>query len=241
MALRSFAHFPELPSELRIKIWEYALPGPRILGVGHEIRYRIGYGRVIPTIVEWRTSDPIPGILHACHESREEALKFYRPSFGIPLQEGKNYIDFSRETIYFGGSGRGFLDINSLLQSTYSRPSNYLLDMFLGADYGVRDAALIQSMIVDIDEDRYGRRSFIWEEIRLFVRLRDLIVIVWEEDSQARRLMEFYRSCLRDVAHNHPEWAVPEIKVFSAITKRLWGTMDSSIRLVEEEDEDPEV
>ncbi|KAE8448349.1 hypothetical protein EG329_009593 [Mollisiaceae sp. DMI_Dod_QoI] len=237
MAPGSFTNFPELPSELRLKIWEYALPGPRILGVGHKTQYKTIYGRAIPTIFEWRTSDPVPSILHACHESREEALKNYRPSFGIPLQQGKNYIDFSKETIYFGGSGRGFRDLETLLQSTYGRPSNYLLDMFLGADTGVRDAEHIQSMIVDIDEDRYGRRSFIWEEIRLFARLRDLVVIVWEEDSQANRLMEFYRSSLREVANKHHEWAVPEIKVLSATTKGIWGTIDSSVRLVEEEED----
>ncbi|CZR51040.1 uncharacterized protein PAC_00915 [Phialocephala subalpina] len=239
MALESFTLFPELPSELRLKIWKLANPGPRILGVGHRMQYREGYGRIIPTTMDWRTSDPVPTLLHVCHDSRTEALKVYQPSFatfGTPRHEGKNYIDFSRDILYFGGSGRGFTDMKALINSTFDRPSNYLLDMFLGADYGTKDAEHIKAMIVDIDEERYGRRLFIWDEIRLFPKLQDLIVIVWEEDSDSERLMVLYRISLREVARKHPEWAIPKIRFFSAITKTLWGVMDASTRLVDEED-----
>ncbi|KAF8854119.1 hypothetical protein BDZ45DRAFT_677200 [Acephala macrosclerotiorum] len=237
MALESFTLFPELPTELRLKIWKLAIPGPRILSVGHRMQYGEGYGRIIPTAMEWRTSDPVPTLLHVCHDSRTEALKVYQPSFAAfrtPRQEGKNYIDFSRDILYFGGSGRAFTDMKALINSTSNNPSNYLLDMFLGADYGTKDAEHIKYMIVDIDEERYGRRSFIWDEIRLFPKLQDLIVVVWEEDSDAEQLMALYRISLREVARKHPEWAIPEIRFFSAITKRLWGVMDSSTRLVNE-------
>ncbi|KUJ22672.1 uncharacterized protein LY89DRAFT_307337 [Mollisia scopiformis] len=224
----SFTLFPELPFELRLKIWQFSVPGPRILGVGHEIQYKSFYGRLLPSTIEWRTSDPIPSLLHVCHESRKEALKLYQRSLGVPLKQGKNYIDFGNDTIYFGGPGRGFSDLDVLLQASFNRPGNYLLDMFLGADYGVRDAEKIQRMIVDIDEDRYGRRLFIWDEIRLFTSLRELTILVWEEDSEADRLMALYQRTLSETVRKHPEWSIPEIVVIAMHTKKVWGSVKAS-------------
>ena len=159
------------------------MPRPRILGVTSKLRFRPGTRRIVPTTIDWMTSDPIPLLLDVCHESREEMLKIYRPSFGIPRQEGKNHVDFGNDTFYFGGSGTGFPNLNILLQESLREPSSYLLDMFLGADYGVKDAEKIQRMVVDIDEDRYGRRSFIWDEIRLFTSLKELTLLVFESDA----------------------------------------------------------
>lgn len=233
MTPSSFTVFPELPFELRLKIWEHAMPGPRVLGVSPKMQYRSDHGGIIPVKMVWRTSAPNLNLLHVCHESREEALRVYRPSFGIPLEPGQNHVDFTNDTIYFGGLGRGFPDLDLLLQSTFGFPGNYLLDMFLGADTGVKDAEKIQRMILDIDEDRYGRRLLIWDEIRLFKGLQELTVLLWEDDLEADRLMSLYRSTLRQVASIHPEWVVPKITVISTYSQRVWGTMNSSTLTIE--------
>lgn len=228
-----FTLFPELPYELRLKILHYAMPGPRILGVGHRIKYITHYGRTIPATIEWITSDPVPALLHVCHEFRAEISKTYQPSFGIPFRQGKNYINFNNDILYFGGSGRGFSDLGSLMESTFDRPGNYLLDMFLGADHGTRDAGKIQRMVVDIDDDRYGRRMFIWDEIHLFTSLRELTIIVWEQEMEEERLMALYRSTLCDVARKNPEWSIPEITVIATPSKKVWGIMNASTPLEE--------
>lgn len=204
------------------------MPGPRILGVGYKSQYKSYYGRVIPSDMEWRISELVPSLLHACHESRKEALKVYQPSFRRSVQQGRNYIDFDNDTVYFGGTGRSFPNLDTLVQSTYGRPGNYLLDMFLGADHGVRDAEKIQRMALDIDDDRYGRRLFIWDEIRLFTSLRELTILAWEDDLEADRLMLLYRRSLQAVARKHPEWVVPEVTVIATYTKTVWGTLNAA-------------
>lgn len=203
------------------------MPEPRIVGVGYKIQYKSYLGRVVASEIEWRTSDLIPSSLHTCAESREEALKVYDRSFGRYREQGRNYIDFDHDTLYFGGSGRGFSNLDALVQSTYDRPGNYLLDMFLGADSGVRDAEKIQRMILDVDDDRYGRRLFIWDEIRLFTGLRELTLLAWEDDLEADRLMLLYRQTLQAVAGKHPEWVVPKITVIATYTKTVWGTLNA--------------
>jgi len=187
-----------------------------------------------PVIKKWITSDPIPTLLHVCHESREEALKIYQPSFGLPPQKGNNYIDFNHGIIYFGGiEGKGFSDLDTMLDSMGDQGDDvgvYLVDMFLSAEYGPRDAEKIQCMIVSIDEDRYGIRSFIWDEIRLFKGLQQLTVLVWEGGEEARvlRLMRMYRATLCTVAGKYPEWVIPAITVISAETKTVWGHIDAT-------------
>jgi hypothetical protein len=223
-----FTLFPELPSELRLKILHYAMPGPRILGVGHRIKYTTHYGRTLPESMEWITSDPVPALLHVSHESRFESLKIYQPSLGSPSHPGKNYIDFDNDTLYFGGAGRGFSDLESLLGSAFDRPGNYLLDMLLGADHGTKDAGKIQRMIVDIDEDRYGRRMFIWDEIRFFTSLRELTILVWEQDSKKNELMDFYLSTLWKTARKNPDWRIPEITIIATPSKNIWGVMNAA-------------
>ncbi|KAH8744576.1 hypothetical protein BGZ57DRAFT_719052, partial [Hyaloscypha finlandica] len=73
--LQTFQKFPELPLEVRQKIWRHALPGPRVLQVIREkssTKYRAkpaSYG------------GHQPSILSVSRESREEALRFLTPVF----------------------------------------------------------------------------------------------------------------------------------------------------------------
>lgn len=45
---------------------------------------------------------PIPANLHACHESRSEALRRYGLSFGIARQPGRVFFDPDQDVLYFG-------------------------------------------------------------------------------------------------------------------------------------------
>jgi hypothetical protein len=73
--LQTFQKFPELPFEVRQKIWRHALPGPRALHVIREknsTKYRAkpaSYG------------GHQPSILSVSRESRKEALRFLTPVF----------------------------------------------------------------------------------------------------------------------------------------------------------------
>jgi hypothetical protein len=68
-----FTLFPQLLSELRVKIWKHSLNNitPRLI-------------EIHPDVKEGGYYSParIPAILHTCYESRQEALKVYKLSFG---------------------------------------------------------------------------------------------------------------------------------------------------------------
>lgn len=71
-ALKEFTIFDELPTELRLAVWKFALldgtpdrTSGAIEVLWDPIRHRC------------RAAVPIPTLLHVCHESREEALKTY--------------------------------------------------------------------------------------------------------------------------------------------------------------------
>jgi hypothetical protein len=64
-----FTLFPRLPIELRLLIWNYAMPGPRIVdSYWHEWYNGMA---LMMELSPW-------AIINACHESRDEALKRYR-------------------------------------------------------------------------------------------------------------------------------------------------------------------
>ncbi len=64
-------------------IWNYALPGPRVVKLSSDPKLRVvkGYGKT-------------PGMLHANHEAREIALKHYTPAFGALFNDRNVYFDF---------------------------------------------------------------------------------------------------------------------------------------------------
>jgi 2EXR family len=71
--LQTFTLFPELPSELRVKIWGFACYHQRTLLLSNTWQRPIG--------AEHRESiennHKVPAVLHTCSESRQEALKCY--------------------------------------------------------------------------------------------------------------------------------------------------------------------
>jgi hypothetical protein len=61
--LTKFMLFPKVPEELRIKIWRFAHPGPRILRLEYEERISHTVCRQTP-----------PEILHACTLAEDRGL-----------------------------------------------------------------------------------------------------------------------------------------------------------------------
>jgi hypothetical protein len=79
-ALKAFTIFPNLPIELRRKIWEMVAHFPRLLEVQTETwegmeyhPYRHSYGNM--SLASRKT----PLMLHVSREAREEGLRFYQP------------------------------------------------------------------------------------------------------------------------------------------------------------------
>ncbi len=91
-----FILFSEFPVEIRLLIWEFSLPGPRVLGV-HRREVDNFHFREIENHYN-------PTALSVCRESREVALKHYRLCFGTT----NVYADLSGgDILYFGRSWTG--------------------------------------------------------------------------------------------------------------------------------------
>lgn len=89
-SLTAFTVFMSLPVELRLKIWKYLLPDPRILPI-HYNRRSFQY-----------TSDSAPPVLlHICPESRDFFLETYSLLTLSPRHPSTIYVDFLRDTLFF--------------------------------------------------------------------------------------------------------------------------------------------
>lgn len=109
ISLQNFTLFPQLPAELRLKIWFFAMPRQRLVEIMVDKTYD-----VLPTSVhqdKWsyirtvRSPTRVPAMLHTCHESRLEALKHYHLSFGedissIDRRNARIYFDPSVDVLY---------------------------------------------------------------------------------------------------------------------------------------------
>ncbi|KAI1800043.1 hypothetical protein F4811DRAFT_557210 [Daldinia bambusicola] len=98
-SLQVFHRFPKLPIEVRLMIWEYNLPGPRILDIQPKFPTRPKRRIIFAAAVNpnGKRVCSAPANLQVCRESREEALKRYKPFLGI-----RGYMDPLRDVLYFG-------------------------------------------------------------------------------------------------------------------------------------------
>ena len=125
--IRPVAHFDRLPLEIRTEIWEYSLPGPRMLCPGcppeperekYVRRSSLAYGTFVEPAsqshpIRHRTSlyfpknhQPAkPAALDVCRESRHVALKRYRLCFGTT----NIFANLDIDILYFGAPYDGRL------------------------------------------------------------------------------------------------------------------------------------
>ncbi|TDZ27132.1 hypothetical protein C8035_v011933 [Colletotrichum spinosum] len=105
-----FHRFSKLPTELRLRIWNFNLPPPRIVPIrcGAESLSFSSHAHSPPPQRQWPSTNgctsyaAVPVNLHVCHESRAEALKLYRLSFGMTRNPGQIFFDNRCDVLYFG-------------------------------------------------------------------------------------------------------------------------------------------
>lgn len=100
----TFYPFPNLPSELRLKIWRFSLQ-PRLI----EVRLRPAFrpnGKELPSPPEELAlpppyKAPVPSTFHVCRESRNEVKEFYQPFDGITFRPTSGtLINAALDTVY---------------------------------------------------------------------------------------------------------------------------------------------
>ncbi|KAI5918548.1 hypothetical protein F4810DRAFT_715348 [Camillea tinctor] len=106
----NFSKFNELPPELRIKIWQHAMPEARTIVIKSPYTRNTQTPKSLDEALShtydneetWQSTTQIPALLHVSAEARYEALKHYTLSFGVSGKQSRIYVDFSRDTIFFG-------------------------------------------------------------------------------------------------------------------------------------------
>lgn len=221
--MENFTLLPNLAVELRLKIWRSTLPGPRNVGIKTRIK-DAGFGGWIAR----ENAPPPPVALQVCHESREEAQKYYILSFGTTVYLPTVYFNYEIDTLCFGD---GIDNPNRFPEST--GVSDYLLNLWHGKTFTPYDSKAIQAkpirfITLDVDENIYGRTSFCWEEIRQFDRLEKLLIVTWGPEERAEELMAYFKTAMTAVAGANPEWVVPKTDVVSA-SGRAWGSLEPGV------------
>ncbi|KAI1386178.1 uncharacterized protein F4822DRAFT_431052 [Hypoxylon trugodes] len=84
----SFTLFSLLPTELRLHIWRHTCH-PRVVEVSYDNQED-----------RCTTLTAPPAVLHVCRESRFEALRIYKPSFGTQSHEPRIYFCHELDTLY---------------------------------------------------------------------------------------------------------------------------------------------
>lgn len=109
---KQFTLFSNLPFELRLKVWGFALSVPRLIVVSYTSVTGEDDRRVFVD------TPPLPSCLSACQESRAEALKTYEKCTitsvpGSPM----TYINFANDQFLLGGPDSD-LDMDYLMSIT---------------------------------------------------------------------------------------------------------------------------
>jgi 2EXR family len=90
-SISGFTKFPELPTELRLKIWSYAATAQRLL----ELQYCIVDRKFF-------SFQKLPAILHTSQESRAVGLCYYHLSFGTDKHPPDTYFNAVNDILFFG-------------------------------------------------------------------------------------------------------------------------------------------
>ncbi|CZR56652.1 uncharacterized protein PAC_06541 [Phialocephala subalpina] len=101
----TFTCFPQLPTELRLKIWEYALEPhgrERVHCIDISDSNKNNWGKIMTgpdpdSKLTFVSNQPIHGAVYACHESRNLYLSLTGAEFSPAL---RTYINFDTDIIY---------------------------------------------------------------------------------------------------------------------------------------------
>jgi hypothetical protein len=162
--ITTFTVFRKLPVELRLKIWEYALPGRRVLVLKFYDDYN-GKNHI-------ECANPPPVISKVCRESRALMKTLYQPSFNLTpwLSSGIFLTDIEPERY----SGPTVLFSPTLDTVFFAAHEDF--ESFVHANE-CWTRSIIQSLAVWADAwDEMGCRSFATFLMR-FTDLKELIIV----------------------------------------------------------------
>ncbi|QPH16640.1 hypothetical protein C2857_001329 [Epichloe festucae Fl1] len=101
-----FPSFPQLPPELRLKIWTLNLPTTRLVSMRCGARCPSLHDAQLCTtsmsFMGCTSNASVPINLHVCAESRADTLKSFRRAFGFARMPGQMFFNPASDILYFG-------------------------------------------------------------------------------------------------------------------------------------------
>ena len=126
-----FTLFPNLPAELRLKIWDMALPSPRVRTIQPYYNWDVPFS--YETTFGFGTCDKPPIHLQVNMEARSIALKTYCLAFDCDALCNKpKYFHFERDTLQLINWRRWPLDMSkdlSIIFKTFKNVQNISINI----------------------------------------------------------------------------------------------------------------
>jgi len=190
--LTEFHLFPQLPGELRLKIWKLALSTPRVVDIDCTKQSVEGERRWVE---RFYSSTPQPALLHACQESRFEALSTntYLPAFTTKHSPNVIYVSFDQDTIQCSDSMLPYI--------------------------AKTEAIAIQRMILDVRDAAYFGH-FHMDTVKTMTNLTHLELLMSQPLVQSWEPAEKF--LVRDFQRERfdsPGWNSPTVRIVDRITK----------------------
>lgn len=144
---RQFARFPDLPAEIRLQIWQAALPGP-----GHRTLH---LGQKVGEKYSWTSRLPLPALSLVCRESREVVLRTVFPIHGhAPYMSGPGSSqDVTRSFVTSWATPDDYLDLGATSRPVALRCGDY---MERAGDFYAVAQGLASILPSSLDNENYG-------------------------------------------------------------------------------------
>lgn len=147
--------FELLPTEIRIMIWRYTLPGSRTVLIYWKDIVRNN----------WVSPSHIPPALHICQESRYEALNRYETAFGRKVgfyKPGKIIFDFMMDTlVLMDSSTPGSRSRWSSIEAWFAVLDSQALQALQETCRYVPDMHRLKTLVIDEHEILTSTRSLV--------------------------------------------------------------------------------
>jgi len=212
--VQQFTIFPELPLELRCKIWNFALPAPRVLQIRTIVVQATG-------IESWKVccedKDKVPACLLVCHEARVEVLRKYSRVKALHRGRQAVYCDFERDFIYFA-----FRDFLNSMEQTLKEidPEQRMKNMVIGelliddpsqwpdTAKSIYKLKSLQNLIVDSPEVRNSSVTIQSCQLSQKIRVADrMMVPLWAHYTLLLLIKQ-----LEEFQKTDPTWKAPVMR-----------------------------
>ncbi|SPO01051.1 uncharacterized protein DNG_03798 [Cephalotrichum gorgonifer] len=229
-------NFSKLPLELRLAIWNLSIRRPRLVPI-HLYATSPSEEPAENSQPQCVSPCPAPASLYVCRESRTEALKHHRLSFGMYRSQGRIFFDSDSDVLYFGRrEGIGASGAQFCTAMTLCAPEDLARVKRLAINESVFKVGCkyVHSLATDVLSHLCARMPELEELV--FVPEEEILPDTADDCGHESELtnMNFtlkmmgmgsqMRAVMRDFCERHPEWKPPRCRVMTL--QRGWGGLD---------------